>query len=155
MARRLMRSWGDIAYDDDIILNVQEKFPQFSMKQIQIIYNFIFPYVKKQVRGADCHMVRLSHLGNMYFKTEAARHYVDSATRYMQENPVAKTYRDKIENLAMKVQKFDEYYEKETKGVNLYTVHKRRSNFNLYHVMRCSNKEALEERLIKENGESR
>lgn len=155
MARRLIKSWGDIAYDDDVILNVHEKFPQFTVKQIQIIYKFIFPYIKKYVKDPNCHMVRLSHLGNMYFKVAAAKKHIEGATKYIEKNPVAKTYKEKIEALALKVKNFDEYYDAETNGKPMYTVHKRISNFNLYHIMRCNNKEALEERLIKENGESR
>jgi hypothetical protein len=106
MAQRVFRkSEGDIAFDDDIILNVAEKYG-FDVKHVALVFGFLFPYIKRETRKPTVLSFRVPNMGYMTFKVERARHIYAAMKKYSETNPVTKAYKTKVLNLGEQIENF-------------------------------------------------
>lgn len=143
--RKRTKSWGDIAFDDDIILNVAEK-TGFSEKQVQVVFHFIFFFIKKDIKNPDRHTLRLPHLGLLYIKVEYARHKIERIKK-REENggTITRATKDRMERLQYQIDLFDEYYKKYTPEKSKFSVHKYRSTISAYAFTKGMSKAEIEE----------
>ena len=134
MARKttkLVRSYGGIAFDDDIILNVLEK-TNYTEKQVVVVYNFLMQNIRKAIREPDRHMLLLPNIGPLYYKVEAARKYIDKLKHMQKTQPLSATQRERLLRFSKKIELFDEYFSEKTEGKSVFTRHKNKSFINNY-----------------------
>ncbi len=146
MARqKFNRSWGDIAFDDDIILNVAEK-TGFTAKQVQIIFNFIFGFIKQDIKNPDRHLLYLPFLGTLYFKVEQARNRLNDYKKLEEKGRIfSRAAKERIKRTTRQVEIFDDFYAMHTKEKKKFSVHKTRRIISNYYYTKMGTPEEVEE----------
>lgn len=142
---KFKKSGGDIAYDDDIMAILVEKYG-YDEDTVKWAYEFLLKYFVKATKDEDRFSILLPNLGSFIFKAEAARNYVKGqAVLESRGYPMRETAKDRVERFKRKLKVFDKFYEENSKGKSIFTCHKYPSKLHSYYVRRGRTLEELEE----------
>lgn len=129
--RKFNKSYGSIAFDDDIILAVSEK-TGFTPQQVSHVFGAVFIDIKKKAKNPETHSIRLPHIGVFLFKSEYARHRLRAFDKYASENPVSNKKKERMRILRKQIENFDRRFEEKTKGVPTASPHKYKGLLNRF-----------------------
>jgi hypothetical protein len=142
--RKFRRSPGDIAFDDDIILDVAEELG-YTPKQISHIYASVFLTIRKYIKNPNTHGFYVPFLGFMSFKVDYARRKVEAYDKFRANHPVSSTMREKMETLREQVENFDKIYAVRSQGIKPNCHHKYPSVIHAWNIRKNYTLEELEE----------
>lgn len=142
--RKFRRSPGDIAFDDDIILDVAEELG-FTPKQISNVFSSVFLTVKKSIKNPEVHGFYVPFLGFMSFKVEYARRTLEAYDRFKNNGPVSSVKRERMETLREQVSNFDQIFDIKSQGIRPNCMHKYKSAIHAGTIRKNYTLEELEE----------
>jgi hypothetical protein len=144
-SRKFRRSQGDIAFDDDIILDVAEELG-FTTQQISHVFAAIFKDIRKIIKNPEVHGFYLPHLGYMNFKSEYARKELERFDNQKKLYPVSSLKRERMNTLRTQVENFDKFYkEKVSPDMSVKCPHKYKSIIQCSYIRHNHTLEELEE----------
>jgi hypothetical protein len=148
-AKKLYRSWGDISFDDDIILDVIESL-NFTEKQITVFYNFLMLHIRELLREDKAVSLRLPHVGTFVFNTAHAQHYVDYLENHAKTNPLSGSQKGRLQRFKERIEIFEAFYEDVKAKDFVFSPHKTKSFVNSLSFRKGRSLEQLE---IDQNSE--
>jgi hypothetical protein len=144
-SRKFRRSQGDIAFDDDIILDVAEELG-FTVQQVSHVFASIFKDIRKMIQNPELHGFYLPHLGYMNFKSEYARKELERFDNQKKIYPVSSLKRERMEALRQQVANFDKFFnEKASPDLSIKCPHKYKSVLHCTYIRHNHTLEELEE----------
>lgn len=121
MSLQKIRRKSNISYKSQIIEAVVEKTGA-TRGQVEVVFNFLFFFIKEEIKDPEEHSFRLPYLGVLYFKVEYARTKIKALIKSATESQIPVSEVNK--SIQKQIELFDAYYENLVKGKNEYSVHK-------------------------------
>lgn len=140
---KLQRSWGAIAFDDDLILDIISR-TNYTEKQVTIFYNFLMTHIRNVLRQDEVMALRIPHLGTFVFNVAHAKHYLNSMDKLAKKSPLNNSQRSRYKRFKQRIELFDEYYEAVKARDFVFTPHKQVNFINRLTYRRGRSLEQLE-----------